>query len=62
MDITSQILPFLYPQFSVIIDMTGKDFVRYALKTLANVRTTFKRNAPFLYAIHVSNCQLPTPS
>ena len=49
-DMTSQILHFVRPEFSVIIQMAGHffleelgEFVRNTLKALEIVRTTFKR-------------------
>ena len=46
---TSQILPFVHPEFSVIIEMTGhfflkqlEEFVMDNWKALEIVRTTFK--------------------
>ena len=53
--ITSQILPLVRPEFSLIIEMTGhffssttgKEFVRDTLKMLEKVQTIFKRMPRF---------------
>ena len=56
MDMPNQILPFVCPEFSAIIEMSrhffswtnGKDFIRDTLKGLEIVRTTFKWKLYFL--------------
>ena len=56
MDMPNQILPFVCPEFSAIIEMSrhffswtnGKDFIRDTLKVLEIVRTTFKWKLYFL--------------
>ena len=55
LSLTGQILLFVCPEFSVIIEMTdhffscttGKEFVRTTLKALEIVRTAFKRMSHF---------------
>ena len=55
LDMTSQILHFVHPKFSAIIQMTGhffleklEEFVRDALKALEIVQTTFKQMSHLL--------------
>ena len=57
MDMTGQNLPFLHPEFSVVIEMADhfsleqlEKFVRDTLKALEKVQTTFKRMALFAFA------------
>ena len=46
---TNQILPFIRPEFSVIIEMTDrKEIIRDALKALQIIQTTFRLTPHFL--------------